>query len=81
MDDTAPLKGIDNRNFTFLYRGKKYEIQDLRHDYGGIDNRPHMLEEVRTQFSQGDYSLFELRLQNALGTGIYKEVKEEESNE
>ena len=69
------LEGVDNKNFTFLYKGKKYEIQDLREDYGGIDNRPHMLEEVKMQFGKGDYSLFELRLTNALGTGIYKELK------
>lgn len=73
----ANLEGIDNKNFTFIYRGKKYEIQDLREDYGGIDNRPHMLEEVKMQLGKGDYSLFELRLTNALGTGIYKELKDD----
>ena len=77
--ELAKLEGIDNRNFTFMYKGKKYEIQDLREDYGGIDNRPHMLEEVKLQFGQGEFSLFELRLTNALGTGIYKELKNEKN--
>jgi hypothetical protein len=34
-----------------------------------------MLEEVETLLRKAEYSLFEMRLQNGLNTGYYKEIK------
>jgi hypothetical protein len=69
------LELFDKKAFIFCYRGKKYRILSRSEDYGDRDNRPHMLEEVETLLRKAEYSLFEMRLQNGLNTGYYKEIK------
>jgi len=65
---------INREDFTFIYKGKKYEIISTPENYGGEDNRPFFMDEVEMLFKQHNFKLFDSRLTNAILTGHYKEI-------